>query len=83
MSKMLFHEWKELFRLAHDDKSKQKAIEERRESIGDVLGRELKSNDEEYMVLYALQTTFAIIVKIIAFKVISKIRFHKSKLFLI
>ena len=77
-SLMLFNEWKELFRLAHDDKSKQKAIAERRSALSIIVGRELKNKDEEYLVLYAIQTTYAIIVKIIAYKVISKIRFNKS-----
>lgn len=77
-SLMLFNEWKELFRLAHDDNSKQKAIEERKKSLEDVIGSKLLNNNQEYLALYALQTTYAIIVKIIAFKVISKIRFKKS-----
>lgn len=77
-SLMLFNEWKELFRLAHDDNSKQKAIEERKKSLEEIIGNELKTNDEEYLALYAIQTTYAIIVKIIAYKVISKIRFNKS-----
>ena len=77
-SLMLFNEWKELFRLAHDDKSKQKAIEERRKSLERIVGKKIINNEEEYLVLYALQTTYAIIVKIIAYKVISKIRFNKN-----
>lgn len=75
---MLFNEWKELFRLAHDDNSKQKAIEERRKSLEEYINYNLRSNEDEYLALYAIQTTYAIIVKIIAFKVISKIRFNKS-----
>lgn len=77
-SLMLFNEWKELFRLAHDDNSKQKAIEDRKKSLEDVIGEELKTNEDEYLALYAIQTTYAIIVKVIAYKVISKIRFNKS-----
>lgn len=77
-SLMLFNEWKELFRLAHDDNSKQRAIEERREALGSAIGSDLEGNDDEYLALYAIQTTYAIIVKIIAFKVISKIRYNKS-----
>lgn len=77
-TKMLFNEWKELFRLAHDDQSKQKAIEERRQSLEEIVGSPIKSNDDEYLILYAIQTTYAIIVKVIAYKVISKIRFNKS-----
>ncbi|WP_029034074.1 Eco57I restriction-modification methylase domain-containing protein [Salinimicrobium terrae] len=77
-SKMLFQEWKELFRLAHDDKSKQKAIEERRSALEAIVNEKFKSKDDEYLTLYALQTTYAIIVKIIAYKVISKVRFDES-----
>jgi hypothetical protein len=77
-TKMLFNEWKELFRLAHDDHSKQQAIQERRQSLEEIVGSKIKSNDDEYLILYAIQSTYAIIVKIIAYKVISKIRFNKS-----
>ncbi|MFN8259931.1 MAG: hypothetical protein U0X41_03220 [Chitinophagales bacterium] len=77
-SLMLFNEWKELFRLAHDDNSKQKAIEQRKKSLEETIGEKLKNNEDEYLALYAIQTTYAIIVKIIAYKVISKIRFNKS-----
>ncbi len=79
-SEMLFNEWKELFRLAHDDKSKQKAIEERRKALEDAVGETFPQNnvDIEYKALYAIQTTYAIIVKIIAYKVISKLYFNKS-----
>jgi len=75
---MLFKEWKELFRLAHDDKSKQKAVEERRASLELIVNDKFKKQDDEYIALYALQTTYALIIKIIAYKVISKIRFDKS-----
>lgn len=77
---MLFNEWKELFKLAHDDSSKQKAIEDRKKSLEEAIGQKLKTNDDEYLALYAIQTTYAIIVKIVAYKVISKIRFKKSLL---
>jgi hypothetical protein len=77
-TQMLFSEWKELFRLAHDDKSKQKAIQERKKALEKVVGENFSDTDEEYMSLYALQTAYAIIVKIIAYKVISKIRFNES-----
>ncbi len=75
---MLFNEWKELFRLAHDDKSKQKAIKERTKALEVVLDRKLKGNKEIYLALYALQTTYAIIVKIIAYKVLTEMHFNKS-----
>ncbi|MBD5350099.1 MAG: hypothetical protein HDR89_04360 [Bacteroides sp.] len=79
-SQMLFNEWKELFRLAHDDKSKQKAIEERRLALENAVGEHFPDgeNELEYKALYAIQTTYAIIVKVIAYKVISKLQFNKS-----
>ena len=75
---MLFQEWKELFRLAHDDKSKQRAIIERRTSLEFIANENLSKQNDEYLALYAIQTAYAIIIKIIAYKVISKIRFNKS-----
>ena len=75
---MLFEEWRELFRLAHNDKSKQLAIEERRYALGKSLGIKIKTNAEEYLALYSLQTAYAIIIKIIAYKVTSKIKFKKN-----
>jgi hypothetical protein len=74
---MLFQEWKELFRLAHDDKSKQRAIIERRTSLEFVVNENLSKQNDEYLALYAIQTAYAIIIKIIAYKVISKIRFSQ------
>ena len=77
-TQMLFNEWRELFRLAHDDQSKQQAIEDRRKSLSKVIGRRFSDNSLEYLTLYALQTAYAIIVKIIAYKFISKIKFKHS-----
>jgi methylase of polypeptide subunit release factors len=75
-SKMLFKEWQSIFKLAHDDKSKQIAIEERKKSLEEALNISILTgdNETEYRALYAIQTTYAIIVKIIAFKVLSSIR---------
>lgn len=80
-SEMLFSEWKQLFNLAHDDISKQAAIEERKKSLELVFGRKFSAQDEEYLALFSLQTTYAILIKIIAFKVVSKIRFSRNEKF--
>lgn len=79
-SQMLFNEWQALFKLAHDDVSKQKAIQERREALASALDITIKPNDNktEYMALYAIQTAYAIIVKIIAYKVIAAVRSQGS-----
>lgn len=75
-SRMLFQEWQSLFSLAHDDVSKQQAIIDRRKSLADAFDILITSgdNETEYKALFALQTAFAIIVKVIALKVISAIR---------
>lgn len=76
---MLFSEWKELFKLSHDDKSKQTAIKERKLALQEALNKKFKEDtDEEYMAMFSIQTTYAIILKIIAFRVISNIYFNKS-----
>ena len=79
-SMMLFNEWKALFKLAHDDTSKQAAIEERRESLATSLNITINAgdNETEYKALYAIQTAYAIIVKIIAYKVITAVRSENS-----
>ncbi len=46
-SEMLFSEWKQLFNLAHDDISKQSAIEERKKSLETVFSRKFLVQDEE------------------------------------
>lgn len=80
MTTQLFEEWKELFRLAHDDKSKQQAIEDRRKSLSDLIGHKVTENNDEYKIIYALQTSYAIIIKLLAFNVLSKIRFNTNML---
>ncbi len=75
-TKMLFTEWQSLFRLAHDDESKQKAIEERRTALSKALDVNIAYGDNvtEYVALYSIQTVFAIIVKSIAYKTLIEIR---------
>jgi len=75
---MLYEEWKELFKLAHDDKTKQRTIEERRKGLEEALTLKIKNNEDEYKMLYALQTTYALIIKLIAFKVVSNIHFDSK-----
>jgi hypothetical protein len=77
-SRMLFTEWKELFNLSHDDISKQQAIIDRRTSLQNLLKTEFDDTDDEYLALFSLQTAYAIIIKVIAFKILSQIRFNKS-----
>ena len=77
-TQMLFNEWKELFNLAHDDISKQQAIIDRRASLEKLIGVSFSENDEEYTALFALQTAYAIIVKIVAYRILSIVRYKES-----
>jgi hypothetical protein len=77
-TKMLFIEWKELFNLAHDDTSKQQAILNRKESLGNLVGERFSDNNNEYKALFALQTAYAVIVKIIAYRVVSLVRYSNA-----
>lgn len=77
-TQMLFNEWKELFNLAHDDISKQQAIIDRRSSLEKLIGVSFSENDEEYTALFALQTAYAIIVKIVAYRILSIVRYKES-----
>jgi len=80
-SQMLFREWQSIFKLAHDDHSKQRAIEERRAALASAINTTITKDDNEteYRILYAIQTCYAIIVKAIAFKVLSSIRLNKDE----
>lgn len=77
-TQMLFDEWKELFNLSHDDVSQQQAIIDRKHSLERLLGESFQGNDEEYTALFALQTAYVIIIKIIAYRIISVVRYNSS-----
>ena len=76
-TQMLYDEWRQLFNLAHDDISKQQAIIDRRRSLEKIFQCNFSKNDDEYKALFCLQTAYAIIVKTIAFKVVSHIRYNR------
>lgn len=79
-TQMLFREWMRLFNLAHDDRSQQSAIDERRTALADLFGIVLDPSDrlEEYRCLFALQTAIAITAKLIAFRVLAAYRPHTT-----
>jgi len=77
-TEMLYQEWKELFNLAHDDISKQQAIIDRRTSLEKLAEEQFTDKDQEYKALFALQTAYAILVKIVAFRVVSQIRYNRT-----
>lgn len=72
---MLQSEWQELFRLSHEDLSQQRRIEERRDALAAIFDLSVMDVAAEYRALFALQTAFAIVLKLIAFRVVSDV-FH-------
>lgn len=75
-TKMLFEEWQVLFRLSESDKGQNQDIIKRRISLGKIFSDNIDTNEKEYEALYVLQTAYAIIVKLIACKVLSKLAFN-------
>jgi hypothetical protein len=50
-TEMLFREWEEMFRLAHDDQSQQRRIEERRNALASLFSIEITDSVGEYRAL--------------------------------
>lgn len=70
---MLLEEWQNLMHLSVHDSGKGNDIEKRRKDLSLIFSDSINSPEAEYLALYALQTTYAIIVKLIACKVIDKL----------
>lgn len=78
---LMMKEWEVLFHLSENDNGQSNDIRKRRQALGDIFSSKIKDNSSEYKALYALQTTYAIIVKLIAVKMISKVIFDKKVVF--
>ncbi len=75
-SQMLYSEWKELMHLSVDDNGKSNDKAKRRHDLSEIFECEISDSETEYKALFALQTTYAIIVKLIACKVVDKLNFN-------
>lgn len=75
---MLSNEWKALMHLSVDDNGKGNDIEKRRKDLSLIFSDSIKDAKSEYDALYALQTTYAIIVKLIACKVVDKLEYNDA-----
>ncbi len=75
---MLYEEWKSLMHLSIEDNGKSSDIEKRRSDLEEIVEDIINSPESEYKALYALQTTYAIIVKLIAFKVVDKLDYSEE-----
>lgn len=67
---MLYSEWQNLIHLSVSDNGKSIDIDKRRRDLSAIFGSSIIDADTEYKALFALQTTYAIIVKLIACKVL-------------
>lgn len=77
-SNMLYAEWKELMHLSVEDNGKSGDIEKRRTDLSKIFNSVIDDTEKEYKALFALQTTYAIIVKLIACKVVDKLNFNED-----
>lgn len=77
-SKMLYAEWKHLMHLSTHDNGKSQDVDKRREDLSAIFGINITDTELEYKALFALQTTYAIIVKLIACKVVDNLDFNKD-----
>lgn len=75
---MLYEEWKVLFHLSENDKGQNEDIKKRRKALSKIFEIEIEDSETDYQALFSLQTTYAIIVKLIACKVVTNIEFNKE-----
>lgn len=73
----LFYEWKELFKLNHDEKdvSKDRKFKERATSLEKLYSNKININtsQEEYEALFSTYTTYTIIVKLVAYNLLEDV----------
>lgn len=77
-TKMLYEEWKSLMHLSVNDNGKSSDIEKRQNDLSEIFDYTIYDTESEYKSLFALQTTYAIIVKLIACKVVDNLNFNSD-----
>lgn len=77
-TQMLFHEWKTLFHLSESDQGKNQDIQKRRDELSGIFSTIVDNTVIEYKALFALQTTYAIIIKLIACKTLEKVAYNNE-----
>ena len=77
-TKMLLSEWKHLFKLSHNDVSQQRDLLERRKALASFLGAAINSVEQEYNALFSLQTAYTVLIKLLAFKAISQVKYEDT-----
>ncbi|WP_435373756.1 hypothetical protein WKW47_01395 [Staphylococcus nepalensis] len=77
---MLFKEWQVLFHLSETDMGKNQDIMKRRNELSDLFEANINDARSEYIALFSLQTTYAIIIKLIACKLLNKKLFNSNNI---
>lgn len=77
-SEMLFSEWQVLMHLSVNDNGKSRDIENRRKDLSKIFDTQISNPLIEYKALFALHTTYAIIVKLIACKVVDVLNYNSE-----
>lgn len=75
---MLFQEWMSMYHLSLNDDGKSNTLKDRRNSLSKAVDQVLETNVDEYHALFALETGYAIIVKIFALKILPKIDLNNN-----
>ena len=78
-SSMLFAEWQSLIHLSVEDNGKSADIEKRQRDLSEIFGSTIADSETEYRALFALHTTYAIVVKLIAYRVLEGLSNHDTK----
>lgn len=77
-TRMLYEEWKGLMHLSVEDNGKSGDIEKRRRDLSLIFDADIKDAENEYKALFALQTTYAVLVKLMACKVVDHLNFNED-----
>lgn len=77
-TKMLYEEWLSLLHLSVEDNGKSNDINKRRKDLSLIFSDSIDDVDKECKALWALQTTYAIIVKLIACKAVDRLDYNEN-----
>lgn len=77
-TRMLLSEWETLMHFSASDEGRSRDVEKRRRDLSDIFVMPISSPAAEYRALFALQTTYAVIVKLLACKVIDTLNLSDS-----
>ncbi len=75
-----YHEWERQFKLSESDDNGKQDVPLRRGALSRLTGQEINDNNLEYSCLFALHTTFSIIIKLIAARVVNEFHFDNVKI---